>query len=509
MGGGTDAATGPDFREGVPFESVPDGGMLAGRVGDEAVLLARRGDDVFAVGATCTHYGGPLAEGILAGNTIRCPWHHAAFDLRSGEPIRPPARDPIPCWAVERREGKVFVPGRASPPASGGAPGDHPSRIVIVGGGAAGEAAVETLRRDGYAGQLTLVSADPDLPCDRPNLSKDYLAGKAPEEWIPLRSREFYDEQRVDLMLGRKAARIDRSAKRLLLEGDGELPYDALLLATGADAIRLPIPGAALRHVRTLRTLADSRAIIAAAESSKRAVVLGASFIGLEAAASLRARGLTVDVVAPEATPLERVLGRDVGAFLKRVHEEHGVVFHLGRKPAAIGPADVTLDDGTVLPGNLVVMGVGVRPVTALAEGAGLATDRGVVVDAFLRTSDPAVFAAGDAARYPDARSGRPVRIEHWASAQRQGRTAARNMLGAAERFDAVPFFWSAHYDVTISYVGHAEIWDAVEIDGSLEARDAKVVYRKNGTTLAVATVGRDRESLLAELKTERGSDES
>jgi NADPH-dependent 2,4-dienoyl-CoA reductase/sulfur reductase-like enzyme/nitrite reductase/ring-hydroxylating ferredoxin subunit len=505
MGGGARTPAGPDFQAGIPLERVPDGGTLPGRVGDEAVLLARRGDDVFAIGATCTHYGGPLAEGILAGDTIRCPWHHAAFDLATGAAIRHPARDAIPCFGVERRGGTVFVTGRAPAPSPPPARGPHPARIVVVGGGAAGNAAVETLRAEGYAGSLTLVSADPDPPYDRPNLSKDYLAGSAPEEWIPLRDRRFYDEKKVELRLGLKAAGIERAGRSLRLADGTALPYDALLLATGADPIRLPIPGAELPHVRTLRTLADSRALVAAAGRAERAVVLGASFIGLEAAASLRTRGLAVDVVAPESVPLERVMGPVVGAFVKALHEEHGVVFHLGRRPREIGPATVTLDDGRPLPSDLVVMGVGVRPVTSLAEGAGLATDRGILVDEHLRTSDPLVFAAGDAARYPDPRTGGMIRIEHWVVAQRQGRTAARNMLGGRERFDAVPFFWSAHYDVTISYVGHAEGWDAVEIEGLLGRRDAKVVYGKEGRTLAVATVGRDRESLLAELAMEGG----
>ncbi len=503
MEGETGKPAGPDFRAGVPFESVPDGGMLLGRVGDDPVLLVRRGERVFAVGATCTHYGGPLAEGIVAGGTLRCPWHHAAFDVETGAVIRPPARDPVPCFTIDRRGGTVYIGDGISAPPPPTAQGPQPEQILVVGGGAAGNAAVETLRREGYAGSLTLVSADPDPPYDRPNLSKDYLAGSAPEEWIPLRGREFYEERNIVLRLGVRATGLDRERRRLFLSDGSALAYDALLLATGADPVRLRIPGAELPHVRTLRTLADSRALIAAAGAAKRAVVIGASFIGLEAAASLRARGLAVDVVAPETVPLERVMGREVGAFVKALHEEHGVVFHLGQKPREIGSSAVTLEDGTHLPADLVVRGVGVTPSTSLAEGAGLAVERGVLVDEELRTSDPALFAAGDAARYPDPRSGRRIRIEHWVVAQRQGQTAARNMLGARERFDAVPFFWSSHYDVRIAYVGHAESWDVVTIDGSLGALDAKVSYRKDGRTLAVATVGRDRDSLLAELEME------
>jgi apoptosis-inducing factor 3 len=505
MGGGGTAPDGPDFRTGVSIDLLPDGALVSGRVGEEAVVLARQGERVFAFGAACTHYGGPLAEGIVAGGTVRCPWHHAAFDLATGAPVRPPARDPVACWRVERRGDLVVVAGRESPPAPSAVPGPHPARIVVVGGGAAGNAALETLRGSGFAGSLTLVGREPEPPVDRPNLSKDYLAGTAPEEWIPLRGRDFYEGRQIELRLGVAAVSIDRSARSVLLADGTAIPYDALLLVTGADPVRLPLPGADLPHVRTLRTIADGRALVAAAATARRAVVLGASFIGLEVAASLRARGLSVDVVAPESVPLERVLGRAVGAFVRQLHEEHGVVFHLGQKPAAIGPAAVTLETGGTLAADLVVMGVGVRPATSLAEAAGLPVDRGISVDPFLRTADPAIWAAGDAARVP-APGGGTIRIEHWVVAQRQGRTAARNMLGAREPFRAVPFFWSAHYDVTIAYVGHAESWDAEEVDGSLDARDARVAYLKGGRTLAVATVGRDRESLLVELGMENAS---
>jgi NADPH-dependent 2,4-dienoyl-CoA reductase/sulfur reductase-like enzyme len=259
--------------------------------------------------------------------------------------------------------------------------------------------------------------------------------------------------------------------------------------------------------LRTLRALADSRAIIAEAKKAgpgARAVVVGASFIGLEVAASLRARDLEVHVVAPEARPLERILGTELSTLVQTVHEEHGVIFHLGRKPVAIDGDQVVLDSGERLAARLAVAGVGVRPNVELAERAGISLDRGVIVNEYLETGLAGVFAAGDVARYPDARSGRPIRVEHWVAAERQGQAAARNILGAHEPFSAIPFFWSAHYDLTLNYLGHAESWEAIEIDGDLSARDATVTYRAGGSAVAVVTVGRDRALLEAEVAMER-----
>jgi apoptosis-inducing factor 3 len=471
------------------------------------VLLARRGDEWFAIGAMCSHYSGPLAEGIMVGDTVRCPWHHACFSLRTGEMLRTPALTDVPCYTVAVRDGRVTVGARREQAPRAVRWASLPEKVVIVGAGAAGNAAAETLRREGYTGKITLVDPDTDAPYDRPNLSKDYLAGNASEEWIPLHPPEFYREREIELLHGPRVAAVEPKARRVRLDNGTDLPYDALLLATGASPVRLD---AALERgtpgVHYLRSLADSRRIIASAREGARAVVLGASFIGLEVAASLRARKMDVHVVAPDARPLERVMGPEVGDWIRGVHEAQGVTFHLGRKAQWVDAGLVVLDDGTRLPADLLVAGIGVRPNLELAEAAGLALDRGLVVDERLEASAPGIFAAGDIARWPDPHTGDRIRVEHWVLAERQGQTAACNMLGHAERFDTVPFFWSAHYEESIRYVGHAERWDNIDINGDLGARDCTVRFVRGGRVLAAATVGRDRENLKIELAMEQGA---
>jgi NADPH-dependent 2,4-dienoyl-CoA reductase/sulfur reductase-like enzyme/nitrite reductase/ring-hydroxylating ferredoxin subunit len=496
--------TGPDLTQGVAIDTLAEGAMLAGHVGEDTVLLARRGSDFFAIGATCTHYNGPLAEGILVEDTVRCPWHHACFSLRTGEALHAPAISPVACWTTEQRDGKVHVRDKVErPPRIRIMPAAEPRKIVIVGGGAAGFAAAEMLRRQRYDGSIVMVSDDAAPPVDRPNLSKDYLAGTAPEEWVPLRDDAFYADQHIDLRLKTPVTAIDPGKREVRLADGASIAYDRLLLATGAEPVRLPLPGMDLPHVHTLRTLADSRAIISQAAGARTAVVMGASFIGLEAAASLRARGIEVHVVAPEKTPMERVLGAQLGDFVRGLHEEHGVIFHLEDTATAVDAKRVTLKSGGAIRADLVVAGVGVRPRLSLAQDAGLKIDKGVVVDECLQTSAPNIYAAGDIARWPDRHSGAAIRVEHWVVAERQGQTAALNMLGARHPFDAVPFFWSQHYDVPINYVGHAEAWDDISIDGDIGQRDCVVRYRHKGRLLAVASIYRDVESLREEVAME------
>ena len=497
-----------DLASGIPLAELDGDAIVHGHVGDDEVIVVRRGEEIFAIGARCTHYKGPLAQGLIVENTVRCPWHHACFSLQTGEAVGAPAFDPVACWRTERKGEAVFVrekrPDR--PPVRPRVPESRslPESVVIIGGGGAGFAAAEMLRREGYDRAITVLSADDSAPYDRPNLSKDYLAGTAEEDWMPLRGADFYTDQQIGLRLGAEVSELDIASRSVRVR-DRRYPFGALLIATGAEPVRLPVPGGDAAHVHYLRSMADSKAIVARAAAVKQAVVVGASFIGLEVAASLRARDIAVHVVAPEQRPMERILGPEVGAFVQQLHESHGVTFHLGRSVVRIEPSRVMLDDGVAIEAPMVIVGIGVRPRLALAERAGLKIDRGILVDQHLESSVPTIFAAGDVARWPDPHSGARIRVEHWVVAQRQGQTAAQNMLGARRGFDMVPFFWSQHYDVTLNYVGHAETWDNIDIDGRLDQHDCRITYRRNKLPLAVATIFRDRESLETELAMERG----
>jgi NADPH-dependent 2,4-dienoyl-CoA reductase/sulfur reductase-like enzyme/nitrite reductase/ring-hydroxylating ferredoxin subunit len=491
----------PDLTKGFPVRDWNDGAMIQGKVGEEDVILARRSNEFFAVGANCTHYHGSLAQGLIVGDELRCPLHHACFSLRTGMALCAPAFDAIPRWRVERVGDRIFVreklPALAQyPEATASKPPHSPSSIVIIGGGAAGLAAADMLRRKGYAGPITMISADDSAPYDRPNVSKDYLQQPIPDEWMNLRVPGFYKERNIDLILNSRVVSIDVGAKKIQTQDGKTYNFGALLLAPGADPVKLSIPGTRDSDVFYVRTWADARVLFKKAESAKQVIVVGASFIGLEVAASLRSRGLEVHVVAPENQPFEHTLGAEVGSFFRTLHESHGVVFHLGKTVTHMDGNQAILSDGSKIQADLLVLGVGVRPSISLAEQLSLKIDRGVVVNEFLETSAPGIFAAGDIARWPDSCSGQPVRVEHWVVAERQGQVAARNILGYRERYDAIPFFWTQQFGVSLRYVGHAEKWDSIEIDGSLDAKNCAVSYKQGEKTVAVATIERDVQSL-------------
>jgi apoptosis-inducing factor 3 len=425
------AESGPDFTKWRSVAAIPNEGILVGRVGQDRVFAWRKGDLFRAYGAVCPHLGGPVDEGLITNGAIRCPWHHACFDLMSGAAKAAPAFDALTRYPVEIRK-EQFALGTAlpsSPTLSAASANPSQGVMAIVGGGAAGFAAADSLRREGWAGEIVVFSNELDEPYDRTLVTKDYLDGHFGEDRLPI-ARHTLKSIGAKFEGGVRVQNIDVASKRLRLSDGGTQPYFKLLLATGATPRKVDLPGADLPHVVALRSLADCRRIIAGLASRPRVAVVGGSFIALEVAASLRSRDLSVEVIAPEQRPMEKIFGSALSDLILDAHRQKGVGLHLGSKVARIEDDRLVLQDGDRVRADLVVLGVGVEPQLELAQHAGLKLDRGVAVDSRLETSAKDIFAAGDIARWPDPRSGRNIRIEHWVVAERQRQVAAANMLG-------------------------------------------------------------------------------
>lgn len=491
------------------IHDLQDGEMREVVVGKTKVLLVRLKGKFFAIGGECTHYGGPLAEGVLSGHRVICPWHQAVFDVMNGDLEEPPALDSEPCYAVrvEGDEVIVTVPEKAenrrTPAMARRNPADDRT-LVILGAGAAGHAAAETLRQDGFTGRVVMITHEARLPYDRPNLSKGYLSGDAGPEALPWRTAEFYRDHDIEVWLGHRVTRVEVPLKTLTFADGRALTYDALLLATGGVTRRLEMPGAQWPNVFTLRSADDADAIISAALPAFRVVVIGAGFIGMEAAAALTKRGLAVTVVGHGSVPLHRQLGPEIGGMLKQAHEEHGVAFRLGRTPVRLEGDDrvkaVVLDDGEALAADLVVVALGIKPVTDILQGVKLNADGSVSTDRRLQVTE-GLYAAGDVARFPDWRDGSAIRIEHWRLAEQHGRVAAHNMAGRQVEFAEVPFFWSEQFDLSLQYVGHAASWDDLIVHGDLAGRNFLAFYVKDNRVMAAVGLQRDRQlAAMAEL---------
>jgi NADPH-dependent 2,4-dienoyl-CoA reductase/sulfur reductase-like enzyme/nitrite reductase/ring-hydroxylating ferredoxin subunit len=496
-----------EFRAAKASE-LKDGEMKHVSLGGAEILLARVDGECFAVSAHCTHYGAPLVEGVLRGGRIVCPWHHACFNAKTGELEEPPAFDALQRFEVRSDGEQIFVevpedaPDRRTPSMIKREPGDT-RQFVILGGGAAGFMAAQTLREEGFAGRIILVSREDRAPYDRPNLSKDYLQGHAEPEWMPLRPDDFFLENDIEIWSDRKAVKVDTTDKKITFEDGTTVAYDSLLIATGGKPRRLPFQSDKQANVFLLRSFADSEAIIASAEKGKRVVVIGTSFIGMEAASSLRTRGCEVTVVGPGKAPFEHVLGAEIGKMFQRVHESNGVKFRLGEQVKSfVGSGSkvdaVELENGERLDTDLVVVGVGVSPATDFLEGFELHKDGGVIADEFLSIATD-VYAAGDIVHFPDPRTKELTRIEHWRTAMQQGRTAAKNMAGKRKSISAVPFFWTVQFDATLRYVGHVKDWDKIVFQGDVEKKDFLAFYIKDQKVLAVAGMNRDRDMAIWE----------
>jgi apoptosis-inducing factor 3 len=495
-----------DLAQWTSVEAVAQGEVLAGVVSGESVLVWRSGNQLKAYSANCPHLSGPLDKGIITDGLIRCPWHHACFSLATGEATAAPAFDALREHPVVVERDRFAVrPAEAQAARQFGAVDVSLGTMAIVGGGAAGLAAADALRNLGWRGGISVFSDETDQPYDRTLLTKDYLEGAFGDDRLSI-ARHSLADLGVDFRGGATVQNIDASNQRLRLANGDELAYTKLLLATGAAPRRPDFPGGDLPHVMTLRSLRDCRRIIANVKSGARVAVVGGSFIAMEAAASLRGRGIYVDVIAQETHPLEKVFGRQLSDLVLEAHARKGVRLHLGSKVAAVKSNRILLEGGRQIDADIVIIGIGVEPRVQLAHSAGLTLDRGILVNSRLQTNDPDIFAAGDIVRWPDPHTGKNIRVEHWVVAERQGQVAAANMLGHDKAFTVVPFFWTKHFDLSIRYVGHAEEWDETIVEGDLSQRGCLVRFRHGGRDLAVATVERDDDCLRAEVAMEKMS---
>ena len=397
------------------------------------------------------------------------------------------------------RDGRVYITGPIEAAPLAPPQISRPGSILIIGGGAAGFSAADTLLRHGYTGDITLVSSDADVAYDRPALSKEYLAGEEDADTVEIRSVEYLRERGIRVLTGATVSALDPKARTATLSNGDSLSWDALILAPGSEPVRLDVPGAETGEVLYLRTFADSQRIVEAAKKAKTAVVVGASFIGMEVAASLRKRNIDVTVVAPEEVPFVPIVGEDIGRIFQEEHERQGVQFKLGRTVSRVNGARVELDDGSKLQADLIVVGVGVKPRLELAKLAGLTcVDDGVTVDGHMATSIEGIWAAGDIAHWPDRYLGRSIKAEHWIVAERHGRVAAENAIGIAEPLMSPPVFWTRQFDLSLGYVGHAEEWDELSSMAAWTDREFIAGFMKDGRIEAVAAMNRDQDWLAS-----------
>jgi NADPH-dependent 2,4-dienoyl-CoA reductase/sulfur reductase-like enzyme/nitrite reductase/ring-hydroxylating ferredoxin subunit len=481
----------------IAESELKDGVPAVVEVEEKKVLLVRSKGRIYACGNECSHYHGPLGDGLISGHVVTCPWHNARFDIRDGRLVAPPGLNGVATYETKAEDGQVWIrqSGRGTIPMPEGEDG---RTMLIVGAGTAGNSAAETLRREGFAGRIVMVTGEAYGPYDRTMLSKDLLSGEAPAKWLPLRGQKFYDRLHIELMTGKRVAAVD-PASRTVTFADGEtMSADGILLSTGGRPRTLSVPGADKAGCHTLRSREDAEAILAELETAETAVIVGASFIALEVACSLRTREKEVHIVAPEDLPLAGIFGEQIGGRIKKTHEENGVRFHLGQTVKEFAGSErvseVVLADGSRLAADLVIVGVGIEPAVDFLEGSGLTRDGAVPVNARFETAAEGIFAAGDIAVFPDGRSGEPRRIEHWVEAGRQGMHAARSMLGSKDPYRNVPFFWSKQYGSSLRYVGHAPKFDEVVFRGNASEKSFLAGFYLGGKLAAAATVGKNRE---------------
>ena len=475
----------------LALDAIPLGGMAEGKAGEEAVLFVRAADGVRAFQAKCPHLGAPLAKGEICGGRLYCPWHKAAFSVADGSLEEPPALEALTRFPV-RIEGSEAVAMLTPMPAPAKRADTPVGQVLVVGTGAAAVACVTTLRREGYSGRIIMVGREAHPPYDRTKLSKQFLAKPTPAEKTLLEPN-FAAAHQVERIQA-EATRIDPATRSVTLADGRTLTADALLIATGSRAVVPDFEGRARDGVMTLRSLDDAVRLSEAAESGKRVVVIGAGFIGLEAAAFLTKRGLAVTVLSREEVPFAKRFGTAVGAALKRFHAGNGVTFVTGRVARIAGNGRVEAvetEEGRTLSADLVLVGAGAAPETDVIAGTEPDDKGGIRVGADLKLTER-VWVAGDIAAFPERGTGLAARIEHWRLAQQHGTHVARAILGAGDSFSGAPFFWSNQGDKRLDYGGYAPDFERIILQGDPEALDFIAYYVREGRVVAACSIGRN-----------------
>lgn len=472
------------------------------KIGETPILLVRDGDTVHAYTADCPHAGGPLEKGALCNGRIVCPWHKGTFEISDGSLVEPPPLQGLTRYASTIEDGDVYVSPEPLEPEPR-APAGGTATMLVAGAGAAGAAACLTLREAGFDGRIVLAGTDAPVPYDRTALSKFVLAGDMPPGDVPpLFDPALFSARRIERIESDVVA-LDASKRRVQLSNGTAVDYDAALVCTGGTPQPLDVPGAKLANIHLLRNRDDASAIVDALKHCSRAVIVGASFIGLEAASCLRKRNIETIVVAPQKVPFAKQFGERIGVMFKRLHEHNGVSFRMERNVAAFegdgAVQTVVLDDGERIAADVVIVGTGVKPATSFVSGIALADDGGIDVDSGMRAA-PGLFAAGDVARFTLPRAQTRLRIEHWRVAQQHARVAAYNMAGASRVYEGVPYFWTYHFGKRFDYLGHVTEPDDVVIDGDLDAQQFIAYLLKDGKVGAVVACEReDQTARLAE----------
>lgn len=472
----------------VKFDALPERKPTKFTVGETDMVLIRDGERVQAFQAKCPHAGAPLEQGAVCGDKLICPWHKAVFQLSDGGMCEPPALANLKRYPVRIEQGNVLVSPQAMSPASAPVAQGETPVCVILGSGAAGSAAIWTLRDEGFSGRIVRIEREAEAPYDRTALSKFVPSGKMDISEVPklLKQDVLGPVERIQ----DDVVQLNAQNRTLLLKSGQQVTFDRLLIATGGVPQAPDLPGRSLDGVHQLRSLAQADTLFSAVDETQQLVIIGNSFIGMEVAGALRNRDVDVTVIARDPLPFKKQFGEEIGRHFYELHRRNGVKFVSGEPEALEGEGQVSavrLKGGQRVPASLVLLATGVTPATGFIHDLPLQEDGSLLADGQLRVQE-AIWAAGDIASYLTPRG--VQRIEHFRVAQQQGRIAALNMLGKNIMYDRVPFFWTAHYGTRYEYLGHASEWDECRLLGSLQNQQFIAFYCQQGMIAAVCSAG-------------------